>query len=123
MYQKKVPVELDCGLDIVKEILFGKWKFHLIYFIAQGAQRPGELQKKIPRATRRVLNMQLNQLEAHGMIAKTVYAEMPPRVEYVLTDLGQTVLPIITALGNWGDEHQETLRQRIEAYAEPANVV
>lgn len=110
-YKRKIPVEINCGLDLVKEVLFGKWKIHLIYFISQGALRPGELQRKIPGATRRVLNVQLNQLEAHGIISKTIYAELPPKVEYGLTDLGCSVLPIVTALGQWGDEHQEFLRQ------------
>ena len=67
MYKRKIPLEFNCGLDLVKEVLFGKWKIHLIYFIAQGVQRPGELQRKIPGATRRVLNVQLNQLESHGI--------------------------------------------------------
>src|SRR5262249_40831208 len=113
MYKKKIPVELNCGLDLVKEVLYGKWKIHLLYFISQGFKRPSELQRTIPGATRRVLNMQLNQLENHGLISKKVYAEMPPKVEYGLTALGQTVLPIITALGKWGDEHQEQLRRAI----------
>lgn len=112
-YKKKIPVELNCGLDLVKEVIYGKWKMHLLYFISEGATRPGELQRKIPAATRRVLNVQLNQLEEHGLIAKTIYAELPPRAEYRLTELGQSVLPIITALGRWGDEHQEHLRRVI----------
>ena len=114
MYRKKIPIELNCGLDLVKEALFGKWKIHLIYFIAQGVQRPGALARKIPGATRRVLNVQLNQLESHGLISKEIYAEMPPKVEYSLTELGCTVLPIVVALGKWGDEHQEHLRRVIE---------
>jgi DNA-binding HxlR family transcriptional regulator len=113
MYRRKIPVELNCGLDLVKEVLYGKWKIHLIYFISQGLKRPSELQRKIPRATRRVLNMQLNQLEEHALIYKTIYAQLPPRVEYALTELGQTVLPVITALGKWGDDHQEQLRRVI----------
>lgn len=114
MYQKKIPIELNCGLDLVKEILFGKWKIHLLYFISQGIKRPGELQRKIPAATRRVLNVQLNQLEEHALISKKIYAELPPKVEYELTDLGMSVLPIITALGKWGDDNQEQLRKSIE---------
>ncbi len=110
-YKKKIPVDLNCGLDLVKEVLYGKWKIHLVYFISQGAKRPGELQRKIPSATRRVLNVQLNQLEAHGIVCKKIYAEMPPKVEYELTELGQSVLPMIVALGNWGDENQEYLRR------------
>jgi DNA-binding HxlR family transcriptional regulator len=113
MYKKKLPIDLNCGLDLVKEVLYGKWKIHLLYFISQGFKRPGELQRKIPAATRRVLNVQLNQLEGHELIAKTIYAELPPKVEYSLTELGQTVLPVITALGAWGDAHQEQLREVI----------
>ena len=114
MYKKKIPIELNCGLDLVKEVIYGKWKIHLLYFIAQGCKRPGELQRKIPGATRRVLNVQLNQLEEHELIAKKIYAELPPRVEYSLTELGQSVLPIVTALGKWGEDHQERLRKVID---------
>ncbi len=113
MYKRKIPVELNCGLDLVKEVLYGKWKIHLIYFISQGLKRPSELQRKIPRATRRVLNMQLNQLEDHGLICKKIYAQLPPKVEYTLTRLGHSVLPIVMALGKWGDDHQEHLRRAI----------
>lgn len=113
MYKRKIPVELNCGLDLVKEVLDGKWKIHLMYFISQGTKRPGELQRKIPRAARRVLNVQLNQLEHHGLITKKIYAELPPKVEYRLTKLGQSVLPVITALGQWGDDNQEHLRKVI----------
>jgi DNA-binding HxlR family transcriptional regulator len=113
MYKKKIPIELNCGLDLVKEVLYGKWKIHLLYFISQGCKRPGELQRKIQGATRRVLNVQLNQLEAHELIAKKIYAELPPRVEYRLTELGESVLPVIMTLGKWGDDHQEQLRKVI----------
>ena len=113
MYQRKIPIELNCGLDLVREVCYGKWKMHLLYFISEGVRRPGELQRKIPAATRRVLNVQLNQMEKHGLISKKIYAELPPRVEYKLTGVGQTVLPIITALGNWGDEHGMYLRRVI----------
>jgi DNA-binding HxlR family transcriptional regulator len=82
MYKRKTPIELNCGLDLVREVLNGKWKIHLLYFISEGAKRPGDLQRKIPRATRRVLNVQLNELEKHGLISRTIYAELPPRVEY-----------------------------------------
>lgn len=113
MYKRKIPIELNCGLDLVKEVLNGKWKIHVLYYISEGAKRPADLQRKIPRATRRVLNVQLNELEKHGLISRTIYAELPPRVEYELTQLGQTVLPLITALGKWGDDNQNHLRRVI----------
>ena len=111
MYKRKIPIELNCGLDLVREVLYGKWKIHLLCFISEGLNRPGQLQKRIPGATRRVLNVQLHQLEKHGLVAKKIYAELPPRVEYKLTKLGETVLPLITALGKWGDENQTYLRR------------
>jgi DNA-binding HxlR family transcriptional regulator len=113
MYRRKIPIELNCGLDLVREVIYGKWKIHLIYFISQGMKRPSDLQRRIPGATRRVLNVQLNQLEHHGLISKRIYAELPPKVEYSLTELGNSVLPILTALGQWGDDHQEELRRTI----------
>ena len=113
MYKRKIPIELNCGLDLVKEVLYGKWKIHLLYFISEGIKRPGELQRKIPGATRRVLNVQLNQLEEHELIDKKIYAELPPKVEYSLSELGQSVLPVIMALGKWGDDYQEQLRKVI----------
>jgi Predicted transcriptional regulators len=119
MYKRKIPIDLNCGLDIVKEVVYGKWKIHLIFFISQGDRRPGQLQKKIPGATRRVLNVQLNELEAHGLISKKIYAELPPKVEYSLTDLGESLLPIISALGQWGDDNQQHLRQAIAKLNSP----
>jgi DNA-binding HxlR family transcriptional regulator len=122
MYKKKIPIELNCGLDLVREVLYGKWKLHLLYFISAGVNRPGQLQKRIPAATRRVLNVQLNQMEKHGLISRKIYAELPPKVEYKLTPLGLTVLPIITALGLWGDTHQKYLRRAIAQCPEGKNV-
>ena len=114
MYQKKIPVSLNCGLDIVAEVLYGKWKIRLLYFIQEGSKRPSELQRKIPDATRRVLDMQLKELEKHELIYKTIYPQVPPKVEYNLTDLGLSLMPVINAIGTWGDENQEQLRAAID---------
>src|SRR5260221_939189 len=105
MYKRKNPIELNCGLDLVREVLHGKWKIHLLHFISEGVKRPGNLQRKIPRATRRVLNVQLNQLEQHGLVSRKIYAELPPRVEYKLTAFGRTVMPGIASLGKCGYDH------------------
>ena len=114
MYERKIPITLNCGLDLVREVLYGKWKIHLIYYISKDIKRPGELQRKIPDATRRVLNMQLNQLEEHEIIFKKVYNQLPQKVEYELTDFGKTLLPVVMTIGNWGRDHQEFLRRLIE---------
>ncbi|AWH83885.1 transcriptional regulator [Flavobacterium album] len=120
MYQRKIPISLNCGLDLIGEVLYGKWKIRILYFISQGFIRPGELQRKIPDASRRVLNMQLNQLEAHELVTKTIYPQLPPKVEYKLTEFGETLIPVIAMLGQWGDEHKERLRNVIQRQQELA---
>lgn len=113
MYVKKIAPYLNCGLDLVGEVLYGKWKIRILWFIHEGNLRPSELQRKIPDVTRRVLNVQLKELEEHEMVHKKIFPVMPPRVEYSLTDFGRTLIPLISAIGLWGDEHQEQLRRVI----------
>lgn len=113
MYEKKTIPSLNCGLDLVGEVLYGKWKIRILWFIHQGNLRPSELQRKIPDVTRRVLNVQLKELEDHELVNKKIYPVMPPKVEYTLTDFGRTLIPLISAIGLWGDEHQERLRRVI----------
>ena len=119
MYERKTPIDLACGVHLTREVLAGKWKMSLLYYLAQGAQRPGELQKKLSGATRRVVHLQLNELEAHELITKTAFTETPPRVEYRLTPLGESLLPVITLLGQWGEAHRPQL-ERVLATAPSA---
>lgn len=113
MYEKKTVPSLNCGLDLVGEVLYGKWKIRIIWFINEGHLRPSELQRKIPDCTRRVLNVQLKELEDHELVTKKIFPVMPPRVEYSLTEFGRTLIPLISAIGSWGDEHQDRLRRVI----------
>jgi len=113
MYERKTLPDLNCGLDLIGEILYGKWKMRLLWFIDQGFQRPSELQRKIPGASRRVLNVQLKELESHELVGKIIYPVVPPKVEYYLTDFGKSLIPVIGAIGQWGDEHDQRLRKLI----------
>jgi DNA-binding HxlR family transcriptional regulator len=113
MYARKILPSLTCGLDLIGEVLYGKWKIRLLWFIHEGHKRPSELQRKIPDASRRVLNIQLNELEQHGLVERKIYPVVPPKVEYSLTEFGETLIPVISALGNWGDKHEEHLRSVI----------
>lgn len=97
------------------EVLYGKWKIRLLWFIKQGHKRPSELQRKIPDASRRVLNVQLKELEDHELISKVVYPVVPPKVEYNLTEFGETLIPVIAAIGQWGDSNEARLRSLILA--------
>jgi DNA-binding HxlR family transcriptional regulator len=113
MYQKKIATTLTCGSVLTKEVLHGKWKSTLLTGIAQGVQRPSAMQRMLPSATRRVLNVQLNELEQHGLVSKTIFPELPPRVEYQLTDLGRSLLPVIEVMEQWGTVHRAELEQAL----------
>lgn len=113
MYERKILPNLNCGLDLIAEVLYGKWKIRLIWFINEGHKRPSELQRKIPDASRRVLTIQLNELEEQELITKKIYPVVPPKVEYSLTEFGKTLIPVISVLGKWGDENEERLREVI----------
>ena len=119
MYERKTMPSLLCGLDLIGEVLYGKWKIRLLWFIHQGFQRPSQLQRKIPDASRRVLTGQLKELENHELVAKVIYPVLPPKVEYSLTDFGQSLIPVIGAIGQWGDQHEERLRRLILKNREP----
>lgn len=113
MYERKILPNLNCGLDLIGEVLYGKWKIRLLWFINEGHKRPSELQRKIPDATRRVLNIQLKELENHELITRKIYPVVPPKVEYSLTEFGKTLIPVISTLGHWADENEERLRSVI----------
>lgn len=113
MYERKILPNLNCGLDLIGEVLYGKWKIRLLWFINEGHRRPSELQRKIPDASRRVLNIQLKELEEHGLVTRKIYPVVPPKVEYSLTEFGETLIPVLSILGNWGDANQDRLREVI----------
>ena len=114
MYQRKIPVSLDCVLNLFREVINGKWKMNLIFFIHAGIKRPGELKRQIPDTTRRVLDTQLNQLVAHGLLTKTVFPGLPLKVEYELTDLCKPLIPIINTIVSWGEDNRTELEELIK---------
>lgn len=123
MYQKKTPVQLDCGLQFFKELLNGKWKLMLVYYISQNLKRPSELQRKIPNADRRVMDKQLQELVLHGFINKKAFDTQIPKVEYELTELGEKLLPLILTIEHWGEENRFVLTKALEKDPKFENVV
>ncbi len=109
MYERKTPLTIDCGLHLTKEVLNGKWKPALLHAISIDIKRPSELVRVLPGATRRVLNVQLKELEMHGMVEKKTYPQLPPKVEYSLTEIGWSLMPVIDALNKWGDANRSFL--------------
>jgi DNA-binding HxlR family transcriptional regulator len=105
MYEKKIPKDLNCGIVVTMEVIGGKWKSCLINDINKGIRRPGELHKTHPEASPRVLNLQLSELENHGIVEKTIFPVVPLKVEYALTNKGKSLLPLIDVMRKWGNEH------------------
>lgn len=112
-YVRKIPL-LDCGHEYIRKILHGRWKIALLLRIADGITRPGEISRSIPQATRRVLDAQLGELLMHNLIKKEIYNESIPHVEYQLTDLGQSLMPVINLMGQWGEDNLETLKNSVK---------
>jgi DNA-binding HxlR family transcriptional regulator len=106
MYEKKIPELLDCGLSVAIKVLGGKWKAWIIECLRHGVKRPGELHKEMNVVSPRVISLHLRELEDYGIISKTVYAELPPKVEYYLTEVGLSLLPILSTLEKWGNENR-----------------
>lgn len=94
-----------CGLSKVQKIVGGKWKLVLLWFISEEARRFGEINKTFPDITQSMLTKQLRELEADGLIHREIYKEVPPRVEYTLTELGEKFLPILTEMQSWGETY------------------
>lgn len=103
VYEKKLPLVLNNGLGKFFEIMSGKWKAYLLFYIEQGVNRPGQLQRVIPGADRKVLDQQLNELVADGLLAKITVAKKPLHVAYQFTPLGESILPILCRMNDWGE--------------------
>jgi DNA-binding HxlR family transcriptional regulator len=93
-----------CTVEMAFDLLSGKWKAPALCWLAEGTLRFRELERRLPFTSRKVLVQQLRDLEADGIISRTVYAQVPPRVEYALTDRGRKLIPIIGALDQWATE-------------------
>lgn len=91
-----------CALDVTMELVGGKWKTIVLWYLRKDKKRFSELRKLIPGITEKMLSMQLRQLERDGFVARTVFPEVPPRVEYALTPLGRTLLPLLEEIAKWG---------------------
>lgn len=95
-----------CTVEATLELFGGKWKALILYHLfEEPVLRFGEFRHRLPNVTQRMLTNQLRELEADGLVSRTVFPVVPPHVEYRLTDLGKTLKPVIQALKTWGDQY------------------
>ena len=96
-----------CTVEATLDVIGGKWKPLILWALGDNIMRFNELQKGLPGVNAKMLTKQLRELEADGVIRRTIYPEVPPRVEYAITDFGKTLIPILQALCAWGAHYLE----------------
>ncbi|AOR73433.1 HxlR family transcriptional regulator [Burkholderia stabilis] len=94
-----------CSVAATVDVAGGKWKPLVVHYLMSGTKRFGELRRLIGTVTQRSLTLQLRELESDGIVTRTVFAEVPPRVEYSLTEFGRTLAPVLEAMKQWGDAY------------------
>jgi DNA-binding HxlR family transcriptional regulator len=98
--------EYKCPVQATINVIGGKWKPLILYYLLQGTKRYGELTRLLPpEVTQRMLTLQLRELESDGVINRTVYPEVPPKVEYSMTEFGRSLEPILLLMVDWGEEY------------------
>ncbi len=97
---------LDCPFAGIQPVIRGKWTVIIVYFLSTGTLRFGELSRKLPMVTQAKLTRELRTLEEFGLVHREVYREVPPKVEYSLTDKGSAFLPVVDALINFARVYQ-----------------
>lgn len=98
-----------CPVETTLTLIGNKWKVLILRDLLPGKKRFGELKKSIGSVSQKVLTAQLRDMEKDGLVNRKVYAEVPPRVEYSLTDLGQSLKPILDLMKSWGEEYKQNL--------------
>jgi len=106
MQKTKQTDETHCPTTATVSIIGGKWKPPILSRLVEGVKRFGELQRLVPHVTKKMLTQQLRELEQDGIIERKVYHEVPPKVEYSLSEYGRSLIPVLKAMEAWGIEHR-----------------
>ncbi|MBL8535384.1 MAG: helix-turn-helix transcriptional regulator [Betaproteobacteria bacterium] len=98
-----------CPVEAALDVIGGKWKSIILFRLMEGTRRFNELRRPLPSVTQRTLTNQFRELERDGLVHRTVFAEIPPRVEYRLTPLGESLEPVLRELRSWAEQHMQPL--------------
>ncbi|MEH1849186.1 MAG: helix-turn-helix domain-containing protein [Nostoc sp.] len=103
--------EPTCPAELTLKFIEGRWKIIILWHLARGVKRSSQLSQAITGISRRVLTQQLRQMEQDGLVNREVFAQVPPRVDYSLTPLGESLMPIVEAMCEWAHIHRDKLPQ------------
>jgi DNA-binding HxlR family transcriptional regulator len=104
--------EYSCSVEVTLSVIGGKWKLLIISQLQRGVSRFGQLRRAIPGVTQTMLTQQLRELEDDGVVSRTIFPEIPPRVEYELTEFGKTLDCVLQVMGMWGDQYHAMVREK-----------
>jgi len=126
MKSEQCDMTLRCPVEACLEIIGGKWKAVILFHLLGGTKRFNELRRLLPKVTQRMLTRQLRELEKDQLVVRTIYPQVPPKVEYSLSGFGMTVEPILRMLQKWGTDYLQQTTAPRDAGSEsatPDNVV
>lgn len=109
---KNYQCSFGCSVEAAIEAIGGKWKGIILHHLSDDLKRFSELQRLMPNVTQKMLTKQLRELEQDGIVHRHVYPQVPPKVEYSLTEFGLTLTPILQALEQWGNQYLEKLEEK-----------
>ncbi|HXG64102.1 MAG TPA: helix-turn-helix domain-containing protein [Blastocatellia bacterium] len=104
--------EVKCPAEVTLEVIGGRWKLRILYHLFQGVKRFSQLRRAMDGITQKMLTQQLREMEKDGIIHREVYAQVPPRVEYSLTALGESLKPVVDAMCEWGFRYKSGEMER-----------
>ena len=104
--------QYGCPVEATADIIGGKWKAVILYYLFQGPKRFNELRRLLPEVTQRMLTLQLRELEQDSIVHREIYKEVPPKVEYSLTEFGTSLGPIIVQMLDWGEQYMEQIQEQ-----------
>ena len=99
--------EYQCSMELTLDLIGGKWKSLILWYLGKNTMRFSELRRSLPRITSKMLTQQLRELEDSGLVHRFIYTQIPPKVEYSLTEAGKSLLPILDTLCQWGLSYAE----------------
>lgn len=106
--------EYHCAMDVTMDYIGGKWKTVVLWYLRKDKKRFSELRRLIPNITEKMLSLQLKNLESDGIVKRKIYPEVPPKVEYYLTDFGKTLIPMLEEIAKWGRTLAETKGKMVD---------
>ena len=122
MTRRKYDCQYGCPVEATLDVIGGKWKCVILFHLLDSTKRFSQLRRLLPDVTQRMLTLQLRELEEDGVLVRTVYAQVPPRVEYKLSEFGQSLRPVLLLMRQWGvDYMDQILAQKARASAERAD--